>query len=547
MTDVTETDRIANDWASIRAHQNPTIAIKLGMPVTGFADYSPEGVASLIREAHTILARLSMAAPMHLTDRVTRRELEREIGQLFAEHDAGLLTGELNIIASAPQEIRNSFDLLPRDHESDWHRISTQLQAVPEALAGYRRSVYARAISPTAYSRRQIEAVAAQALRATANFLPLADDPRLPLTLQADVRAHALQASASFEDFANFLTTEISPLSHSNDAVGGERYEISLRRFLGAHVDVQESYEWGLELLADLTEQQQELAVQICGEPSVPAATAYLNQDDTRIIHGRDALRRWLQMVSDESIDRLAVTHFDLAPKLRRLECQLAPAQDGGIYYTEPSLDGQRPGTMWWSIPPDVTTFHTWRERTTVYHEGVPGHHLQMGAAALNPNLNLWRRALAGTSGHREGWALYAEQLMQEFGFLDDPADQFGMLDAQKMRAARVVLDIGLHTERPRPDGGGRWTAEYALQFMQTHTSMNETSLRYEVVRYLGWPGQAASYSIGQRIWQQARVSAVEHGSIALRTFHQQALQLGGLGLDTFRWALDPLIQKAHQ
>ena len=96
---------------------------------------------------------------------------------------------------------------------------------------------------------------------------------------------------------------------------------------------------------------------------------------------------------------------------------------------------------MWWSVPEGQDTFHTWQELTTVHHEGVPGHHLQLGSALVQEDLNLWRRAVTWNSGHGEGWALYAEQLMAELGYMDDPGFRMGMLDAQRLRAARVVVD----------------------------------------------------------------------------------------------------------
>ena len=531
-------DALANQWATTLAHKNPAIAIKLGHEPDGFADYSPEGVASLVAEARQLRAAVEAAAASRLEDRVTKRELERELTQLIREHEAGLLVGDLNVIASPAQEIRNSFDLLPRDTERDWLRVVHQLAAVPQALDGVRRGLTARAASPHPPPQRQVVAVAEQSRRTAQRFAANADDPRVPGPLAAEVRAAALRAADAYERFTAFLVNELSAHASAADGVGEATYRLSLSKFLGAEVDPHDSYDWGLRLLDQLTTQQRELATQLCGEPSVAAAADALNRDPARLIHGTDALRGWLQDTSDAALDALSGTHFDIVGDLRRLDCQIAPAGDGGIYYTEPSLDGARPGTMWWSVPASVDTFRTWRERTTVYHEGVPGHHLQMGGTALNPSLNVWRRSLAGTSGHREGWALYAEDLMHEFGFLDDPADLFGMLDAQKMRAARVVIDIGLHLGLPRPDGGGTWTPEYALQFLGTHTSMHETTLRYEILRYLGWPGQAASYSIGQRMWREAREKATASGVI-LRDFHRRALALGGLGLNTFAWALD--------
>jgi uncharacterized protein (DUF885 family) len=159
-----------------------------------------------------------------------------------------------------------------------------------------------------------------------------------------------------------------------------------------------------------------------------------------------------MQATSDRAVAELGKTHFDIPEEIRRLECMIAPTNEGGIYYTGPTDDFSRPGRMWWSVPEGVDSFDTWRELTTVYHEGVPGHHLQIAQAVYNrAELNSWRRLLAGSSGHAEGWALYAERLMEQLGYLDDPADRLGMLDGQRMRAARVVLDIGVHLGKPRP------------------------------------------------------------------------------------------------
>ena len=229
----------------------------------------------------------------------------------------------------------------------------------------------------------------------------------------------------------------------------------------------------------------------------------------------------------------------------------IAPTNDGGIYYTGPSEDFTRPGRMWWSVPDGIEDFSPWREVTTVYHEGVPGHHLQIAQTAYRSELlNRWQRLLCFCSGHAEGWALYAERLMDELGYLDDPADRLGMLDAQSFRAARVVVDIGMHLEleipRDNPFGfhpGETWTPELGLAFMRDHCAMEDAFLRFEVNRYLGWPGQAPSYKVGERIWLDARAQAQARATAAgrafdLKAFHRQALDLGVLGLDPLQQAL---------
>jgi uncharacterized protein (DUF885 family) len=201
---------------------------------------------------------------------------------------------------------------------------------------------------------------------------------------------------------------------------------------------------------------------------------------------------------------------------------------------------------MWWSVPPSVTQFSTWSERTTVYHEGVPGHHLQIGQTACEAErLNRWRRFGIWVSGHGEGWALYAERLMDEFGFLATPADRLGMLDGQRLRACRVVVDLGVHLGLPCPTqwGGGIWDEPKAWNFLTTNLASSHAFLRFELDRYLGWPGQAPAYKIGQRLWEQARADA-ENRAVAngrdfdLKAFHSQALALGSLGLDTLTGAL---------
>jgi uncharacterized protein (DUF885 family) len=235
---------------------------------------------------------------------------------------------------------------------------------------------------------------------------------------------------------------------------------------------------------------------------------------------------------------------------VRRIECCLAPTQDGGVYYTGPSEDFARPGRMWWSVPKGVTRFSTWRETTTVFHEGVPGHHLQVAQTAYRSDLlNRWQRKMCWVSGSGEGWALYAERLMAELGWLDDPADRLGMLDAQAFRTARVVVDIGEHLQLRVPGNaygwrvGETWTPDLVWEFMRAHSHEGDEMLRFEVDRYLGWPGQAPSYKVGERLWLQARsdAQARQGTSFDLRSFHRGALDLGSIGLDPLVAALGRL------
>jgi uncharacterized protein (DUF885 family) len=131
---------------------------------------------------------------------------------------------------------------------------------------------------------------------------------------------------------------------------------------------------------------------------------------------------------------------------------------------------------------------------------------------------------------------------MADLGYLDDPGDYLGMLDGQSMRAARVVIDIGVHCGFPAPAevGGGPWTYESAWQYLLAHASMAQEFLRFELDRYLGWPGQAPSYKIGERLWLQLRddARAKAGDDFDLKTFHRRALDIGSVGLDVLRGAV---------
>ncbi|SFR77032.1 Uncharacterized conserved protein, DUF885 familyt [Agromyces sp. CF514] len=544
----TEIDRIAEDWVDTIVDLSPTLGTYIGRKDADarFGDLSPEGIEQVVEAKRRTIARLDAAAIADDVDTVTFTDLRAELALDVEAHEAGLPFRDLNVIASPSQELREVFDLMATDGADDWGTISTRLDALPGALDGYVRTLRLGIERGTVPAKRQVRQVAAQARKLErvdgffAEFVQGAPES-LPASLRGELDARAGGAGEAYGRFAEFLEQELLPAAGDADAVGRDIYALQSRHFLGAVIDLDETYEWGIEELARMVAEQEAIAQEIVPGASVAEAIAFLDNDGSRKLHGTDALQRWMQEVSDRAVAELGATQFDIPEQIRTLECMIAPTQSGGIYYTGPTDDFSRPGRMWWAVPEGVTEFDTWRELTTVYHEGVPGHHLQIGQAVVNRGkLNTWRRQLAGTSGHAEGWALYAERLMQELGYLDDPADRLGMLDGQRMRAARVVLDIGVHLGKQRPDGQGVWTGEYAFEFLGRNVNMEQGFIDFEVNRYLGWPGQAPSYKVGQRIWEQLRDDARrrEGADFDIKEFHRRALDLGGVGLDTLRSSL---------
>ncbi|WP_150309182.1 DUF885 domain-containing protein [Planctomonas psychrotolerans] len=546
----TPIDAIADAWVDTLLDLTPELRVYLGRPGREgeYSDYSPAGAERRTEESKRVLTDLDAATPQDGVDEVTKADLRRDLQLGLDQNAAGFPLRDLNVIASPAQEIREIFDLMATGSESDWVHIATRLDNVPGAVAGYIETLREGIRTGTTPAKRQVREVAAQARKHAAgngffdSFTTgaAASDGELPDSLRADLASGAGRSREAYDALAGFLESELEPAAREDDAVGRDHYALASQSFLGATIDLDETYEWGIEELARMVAEQEAIAREILPGASVLEAIEYLDNDPSRKLHGTDALQRWMQETSDRSVEELGRTSFDIPEEIRALECRIAPTQEGGIYYTGPADDFSRPGRMWWSVPEGVTEFDTWRELTTVYHEGVPGHHLQIGQATYNKSrLNSWRR-IAGTSGHAEGWALYAERLMQQLGYLDDPADRLGMLDGQRMRAARVVLDIGVHLRKPRPDGNGTWDAAYALDFLRSNVNMNDGFVRFEVNRYLGWPGQAPSYKVGQRIWEQLRDDYERRAGadFDIKEFHRRALDLGGVGLDTLRSAL---------
>lgn len=546
----TPIDALAERYLDAAAALDPIMATQAGL--AGYddrlPDLSPVGLAAVADLQRATLAELAQVEAVDDIDRVTVAALAERLGVSLDLDAAGVPLAELNVIASPVQSVRSVFDLMPTDTEQDWATMATRLGAVPAALAGYRDSLRLAADRGDVAPVRQVRACVTQIadnLGPDGFFARLVGGApaELPATLQAELGRAAAGAQDAYAALSAMLADELLPRAPEADAVGAERYALHSRNFLGTTVDLAESYAWGVAELARIDALMRETADRIRPGATVAEAIAVLDADPSRVLTGTDALQAWMQTASDAAVTALADTHFDIPDEVRRLECRIAPTHTGVIYYTGPSDDFSRPGRMWWSVPTGVEEFSTWRELSTVYHEGVPGHHLQIGQTVYRRRLlNRWRRLASWTSGYGEGWALYAEWLMADLGFLDDPGNRLGMLDGQSMRAARVVIDIGMHCgfAAPAEVGGGDWTYDKAWQLLRAHANMPEPVLRYELDRYLGWPGQAPSYKLGERVWLQLRdeVRARQGAAFDLKAFHRRALDIGGVGLDVLRSAL---------
>jgi uncharacterized protein (DUF885 family) len=549
---VSDVDRISDRFVERVAALHPIAATMMG--VAGhddqMTDFSPDGIAERSALARSTLHQLEHVDLESDRDRVARDVMVDEVELGLALDDAGERLRDLNIMHSPLQMIRQAFDLVPTTTVDDWEAIAARLALVPQGLDGYRTTLQAGAEQGLIAAQRQAAVCAQQAdtwggvtNRGRGFFQQYveqfeASDVHEPGLAQR-LAAEAQRADRAYATFGRFLVEEYLPVAAESDAVGADRYRLWARMFNGIELDLQETYDWGWSELHRIEHAMGSVADRILSGQPIPEVIEHLEHDPTRSIEGVDEFRAWLQNLLDTTVDELDGTHFDIPEPVKAVEAMIAPPGGAAaMYYTGPSEDFSRPGRTWYPTL-GKTVFPLWGEVSICYHEGVPGHHLQIAQVRyLADTLTRFQRVLAGSSGHAEGWALYAERLMGELGYLDDPAYELGMLRAQAMRAVRVVVDIGLHLQLRIPDDerylpGETWTPEIALPFVIERSHFPADFMASEVDRYLGWPGQAISYKVGERVWLAARdaVKAREGAAFDLKEFHRRALDLGPMGL----------------
>jgi uncharacterized protein (DUF885 family) len=522
--------RLCDEYLTRWAALDPVAAGMRGLSGSFGAatDYGPDGYAAraeLISRTLAALAGLPVADDAgRLAALVLRERLEAQA----AWHAAGEPLRELRAPIGRVSSVRDSVDLLPRGGDGAWRDIAARLRAIPVMFATWRASLDEGLRRGLPAARRQALGAAAQAEQyaviGTHDTLVAAygDGP-----LAAELAAAARAAYAGYTELARYLRAEYAPRATGADGVGADRYALAARLSLGADLDARDAYQWGWAELARIENELADEAFLVKPGATVEEAAEILN--GTEFVEGEDAYQAWLQDRHDEAVERLNGVVFDIPGPLRRIEAVLARGSaSGAAYYTSPSEDFTRPGRTWWPLG-GRESFSTWSELTTVFHEGVPGHHLQEGAAHLSADLSRFAKNTF-ISGHGEGWALYAERLADELGWFTPPGSRLGMLSHSALRAARVVIDIGVHLDLPLPDGE-RWSFEKACDVLRERGRAEEYRVVPEVTRYFGWPGQAPSYKLGERAWLAARAKAAREPGFDLKRWHTGALSLGPIGL----------------
>ncbi|MET8727440.1 DUF885 domain-containing protein [Streptomyces parvus] len=542
--------QVADAYVDALIELDPITGTYLGVPESSrrLPDFSPAGQeasAGLLRET---LRKLDAAERLPGAD----SDAERRCGRLLRER----LTAELAVheaeeglravsnLSSPAHSITEVFTLTPTATDEDWAAVVERLRAVPAAYEGYRASL-ALGLERKLYGGP----------RATATFVGQLTEwggegegdgffaefvAPGPASLRAELDEAARLATASVLALRDWMRDVYAPaIEGAPDPVGRERYARWSRLYNGTDLDLDEAYAYGWSEYHRLLAEMQTEAEKVLPGAGPWEALAHLDVHGKHI-EGVDEVRDWLQGLMDEAIEALDGTHFDLAERVRKVESRIAPPGGAAApYYTSPSEDFSRPGRTWLPTMGE-TRFPVYDLVSTWYHEGVPGHHLQLAQwTHVADTLSRYQASVGMVSANAEGWALYAERLMDELGFLPDPERRLGYLDAQMMRACRVIVDIGMHLELEIPADspfhpGERWTPDLAQEFFGNHSGRPADFVESELTRYLSMPGQAIGYKLGERAWLLGRENArAAHGdAFDLKAWHMAALSQGSLGLD---------------
>jgi uncharacterized protein (DUF885 family) len=540
-------DRLTDDLAAAM----PIVATYAG--VAGhderWGDLGPEGleaVEALLRRTRDELGELPTTDG---DDDATLavRVLEEEVDQLL---DASAHGEDLLDVSHTSWTVRALADVLSAQEVGTpeaGEAMLARLRTLPDALASWRRRIDLALDRDLVVARRQVESAVRQldalarpdgALGSAAQRLA-AEHPDLADVANATVPT----MSAAASETAAYLRERYLPRAPERDAVGRDRYLREARRHLGAELDPEEATAWAWDELARLWERAGEVAARIDDTRDLDGVLQLLATDPTYAAPDPETFRQLMEERQVTALEQLSGTHFDVPDAIRNVTVQLAPPGGPlGAYYMGPSEDLSRPGSIWWSLG-DRQVIPLFDQVSTAYHEGFPGHHLQVGIQVLlGDRLSRAHRLLIWNPGYGEGWALYTERLADELGMLETPAYELGYLTSQLLRVVRVLVDIGLHLELTIPDDapfhpGEPWTYELAVDALEHHARLPREECLSEVTRYLGWPGQAISYALGQRTILELREERRrrEGDAFDLRAFHADVLGSGPVGLDHLR------------
>ncbi|NCX35445.1 MAG: DUF885 domain-containing protein [Actinobacteria bacterium] len=536
----TKISAILDDFMEEGIKLTPIGATLLGVPGSDdkLDDFSMAGQNAREELTRKTLAGIKGANPENEFDRVAGAVAIERLSSELKLSESYESSALFNLISSPAKSIRQVFEMMKKDAPDSQANVAKRLNAVSDALKGWCSTLEFVAGKGRVNSTRQVNATIGQLETFSKGAFQSVAKKFDPSGENSSLMDAAKQAESACLETAHWLRDSYLAKADPKDGVGEERYKIWARHFTGADLNLRDTYEWGIAQLEEINARMKRAADRLYPDASSLREVAdRLEKDPRYTVEGEAELLRKLSEFIAKAVERLDGKEFDIDPRIKNCEARLAPeGSASAAYYMGPSEDLSRPGTTWYPTM-GRKTFGWWHIVSTWYHEAVPGHHLQVATTKINTErLTRFQRNRVWVSGYGEGWALYAERLMDELGAFEDPGFEMGYLSAQGLRAARVVVDIGMHCGY-KDSNGEVWNAESAFKILHERALLDEISARSEVDRYLGWPGQAISYKVGERFMMESREDAKRRlgSKFELKKFHSYVLNLGPMGLDPFK------------
>ena len=536
----TKISAILDDFMEEGIKLTPIGATLLGVPGSDdkLDDFSMAGQNAREELTRKTLAGIKGANPENEFDRVAGAVAIERLSSELKLSESYESSALFNLISSPAKSIRQVFEMMKKDAPDSQANVAKRLNAVSDALKGWCSTLEFVASKGRVNSTRQVNATIGQLETFSKGAFQSVAKKFDPSGENSSLMDAAKQAESACLETAHWLRDSYLAKADPKDGVGEERYKIWARHFTGADLNLRDTYEWGIAQLEEINARMKRATDRLYPDASSLREVAdRLEKDPRYTVEGEAELLRKLSEFIAKAVERLDGKEFDIDPRIKNCEARLAPeGSASAAYYMGPSEDLSRPGTTWYPTM-GRKTFGWWHIVSTWYHEAVPGHHLQVATTKINTErLTRFQRNRVWVSGYGEGWALYAERLMDELGAFEDPGFEMGYLSAQGLRAARVVVDIGMHCGY-KDFNGEVWNAESAFKILHERALLDEISARSEVDRYLGWPGQAISYKVGERFMMESREDAKRRlgSKFELKKFHSYVLNLGPMGLDPFK------------
>jgi len=520
------------------------------------ADYSLAGIARRDKSNRDFLSRLRAisAAGFSDQDQLSHDLLIRVLQQRIADYDLKEFEMPINQQNGIHSELADLPLAVPFDSLKHYEDYIARLHQVPRVLAQTTEVLRAGMkdnLMPVRFLLEKIPNQCQGIMDADPFLLPTEKYPstispgdQKRLTQQITDAIHN-DVFPAYKSFATFVATEYAPHGRATLAItslpdGQRRYENDIYGRTTTHMTPEEIHQLGLREVERIEGEMTALAKKAgfadlaAFRASVKTNPKYIPTSADQIL---DDFRRYIAQM-EPKLPQL----FTLLPK-SPVTVEAIPPFDGGAatHYVTGTPDGRRPGRV-------VVATSNFADRSLIddeaiaYHEGIPGHHMQLSIQQQLTSLPKFRQHGLGFNAYTEGWALYAEQLGKEVGFYQDPVSDYGRLSSELFRAVRLVVDTGIHSKG--------WSREQVVEYMRKSGAVDEPTIQTETDRYISWPAQALSYKLGQLKIRELREHAHKElgAKFDIRTFHDEVLNGGTLPLDMLEGRINSWIaqQKAN-